>query len=63
VAARRLGWTEVPLLCTHEMSRPGALPRCIRILLHWNTSRSQREIQHVYLREAIKLRPDLAARS
>lgn len=62
VAARRLGWTDVPLLCTHEMGRPGALPRCIRILVHLNTSRGQTEIEHIYLRQAINLRPDLATR-
>lgn len=63
VAARQLGWTDVPLLCTHEMTRPGSLPRCIRILIHLNTTRSQTEIRHVYLREAVKLRPDLAVQS
>ena len=60
LAARQLGWIEVPLLCGYEISVPGSLPRCIRVLLHWNTSRPQSEIQHVYLHEAEKLRPDLA---
>ncbi|MEX2560473.1 MAG: chorismate mutase [Pirellulales bacterium] len=59
LAARQLGWLEVPLLCTHEMTIPGSLPRCIRILLHWNTDKSPREIHHVYIREAASLRPDL----
>ena len=59
LAARQLGWLEVPLLCGHEMSIPGSLPRCIRVLAHWNTDRSQSEIQHVYVRDAVKLRPDL----
>ncbi|MEX0710998.1 MAG: chorismate mutase [Pirellulales bacterium] len=59
LAARQLGWLEVPLLCTHEMTIPGSLPRCIRILLHWNTDKPPREIQHVYIREAASLRPDL----
>lgn len=58
LAARQLGWLDVPMLCGHEMSIPGSLPRCIRILLHWNTDKPQREIQHVYLREAVRLRPD-----
>jgi chorismate mutase len=57
-AARQLGWLDVPLMCGHEMHVEGALPRCIRILLHWNTTRLQHEIQHVYLREARTLRPD-----
>lgn len=59
LAARQLGWLEVPLLCGHEMAIPGSLPRCIRVLVHWNTDRAQSEIQHVYVREAERLRPDL----
>lgn len=57
-AARQLGWMFVPLLCGHEMEVPDSLPRCIRILLHWNTDRNQDEIHHVYLKEAVQLRPD-----
>lgn len=59
LAARQLGWLEVPLLCGHEMAIPGSLPRCIRVLVHWNTDRAQSDIQHVYVREAERLRPDL----
>lgn len=59
LAARQLGWLDVPLLCTHELSVPGSLPRCIRILVHWNTDKSQNEIRHVYIKEAARLRPDL----
>jgi chorismate mutase len=59
LAARQLGWLDVPLLCGHEMSIPGSLPRCIRVLVHWNTALSQTEIQHIYVRDAVKLRPDL----
>ena len=59
LAARQLGWLEVPLLCGHEMAIPGSLPRCIRVLVHWNTDLSQAAIQHVYIREAERLRPDL----
>ncbi len=59
LAARQLGWLEVPLLCTHELAVPGSLPRCIRILLHWNTEKSQQELRHVYIKEAARLRPDL----
>ncbi len=57
-AARQLGWLDVPLLCGHEMNVPDSLPRCIRILLHWNTSIPPAEIHHVYLRDAVSLRPD-----
>jgi chorismate mutase len=59
LAARQLGWLDVPLLCGHEMAVPGSLPRCIRVLVHWNTDLPQSEIQHIYIRDAVKLRPDL----
>ena len=61
VAAREVGWVDVPLLCGHEMDVPGGLPRCLRVLMHVNTNRTPSEIRHVYLREATALRPDLAA--
>jgi len=60
-AARELGWTQVPLLCMQELDIPGSLPRCIRVLIHWNTDREPGEIRHVYLGAARALRPDLAA--
>ncbi|GEM_PF-120963 len=60
VAARQLGWHDVALFCTHEMNVPGALRRCIRVLIHWNTERAQDEIHHVYIRGARHLRPDRA---
>jgi chorismate mutase len=59
LAARQLGWLDVPLLCGHEMTIPGSLPRCIRVLIHWNTDLPQEAIQHIYVRDAVKLRPDL----
>lgn len=59
VAARQLGWLDVPLLCGYEVSVQGSLPRCIRVLIHWNTSKGQQEIAHTYMREATVLRPDL----
>ena len=62
VAARRMGWTEVPLVCAHELDVPGSLGMCLRILLHVNTEKSAREINHVYIRGARVLRPDLVAR-
>lgn len=58
LAARDLGWTEVPLLCTHEMAVPGALGRVVRILLHINTTRTHAEIRHVYVNDARALRPE-----
>ena len=60
LAARQLGWLEVPLLSGHEMAVPGSIPLCIRVLLHWNTDKGQGEIQHVYIRDARRLRPDLS---
>ena len=60
MAARELGWTDVPLLCAHEMAVPGALHGVVRILLHINTTRTPSEIRHVYLREAGALRPEWA---
>lgn len=58
-AARRMGWTMVPLLNFTEIGVPGRLEKCIRILVHVNTEKSQAEMVHVYLREAVMLRPDL----
>jgi chorismate mutase len=58
MAARQLGWLDVPLLCGHEMTVPGGLANCIRVLIHWNTDKSQPEIRHVYVRQAETLRPD-----
>jgi chorismate mutase len=55
-AARDLGWSDVPLLGATEIDKPGAPPRCIRVLLHWNTSRRQNEIVHVYLRGSDMMR-------
>ncbi len=59
-AARQLGWSMVPTLCSVEIGVPGGLPRCIRVLLQWNTDLAQEAIHHVYLREAVSLRPDLS---
>lgn len=58
-AARQLGWAHTPLICAQEIPVPGGIPRCIRVLLNWNTDLPQSEIRHVYLGEAAKLRPDL----
>jgi chorismate mutase len=59
-AAREMGWQHVPLLDAQEIVVPGSLPRCVRVLIHWNTDKDQAEIRHVYLRSAASLRPDLA---
>ena len=57
-AAREAGWSPVPMLCTLEIDVPGALPRCIRVMVHANLPVSQL-VEHVYLRGAVSLRPDL----
>lgn len=58
-AARSLGWTQVPLMCFQEMEVPDSLAMCIRVLIHINSDKAQKEIRHVYLKEASNLRPDL----
>ena len=58
LAARRLGWNDVALLCGHEMAVPGSLAMCLRVLLHVNTDKRADQIVHVYLRGAQVLRPD-----
>ncbi|MET0786389.1 MAG: chorismate mutase [Paenisporosarcina sp.] len=52
-------WTYVPVMCTHEMNVPGAMGLCIRVLMHVNTDLTQKALHHVYLNDAITLRPDL----
>lgn len=63
VAARQMGWTDVALLCGHEMEVPGALAKVVRIMLVANTAKSQKAIKHVYLKEAIKLRPEMRSKA
>jgi chorismate mutase len=58
-AARQMGLTDVPLLCTTEIAVPRAMPRVLRLLAHVETSRPREEIRHVYLRGATALRTDL----
>jgi chorismate mutase len=60
-AARQMGWGLVPMMCAREIPVPGSLRKVIRVLVHWNTDVPQNEIAHVYLRDAVKLRPDLVA--
>jgi len=60
-AARALGMHHVPLLCASEIAVPGSMPLCIRVLLHVETARNPREVVHVYLRDARRLRPDVTS--
>lgn len=55
-AARLMGWEYVPMLGSMEMDKPGAPQRCIRVMLHWNTDKGQREIKHIYLKGTESLR-------
>ena len=59
IAARKMGWTQMALMCGHEMDVPGSLSMCLRVLLHVNTEKGADEIVHVYLRDARSLRPEL----
>ncbi len=59
-AARQIGWDLVPMMCSREIPVPGSLPLCVRVLIHWNTEKQQDEINHVYLKNAVRLRPDLS---
>ena len=58
-AARELGWVNTPLMCAREIPVSGSLALCIRVLLHWNTTISAEKVQHIYLKNAETLRPDL----
>ena len=58
-AAREMGWNAVPMICGREIPVPGGLPRCIRVLLQWNTDLSQQAVRHIYLGGTAGLRPDL----
>lgn len=60
LAARSLGFQEVPLLCCTEIHVPGAMPRVVRLMMHVETGRTRSQVQHVYLRGAAALRLDIA---
>lgn len=60
LAARALGFQDVPLLCCGEIAVPGAMPRVVRLMMHIEAERSRSEIRHVYLRGAAALRLDIA---
>lgn len=59
VAAREMGMTDIALMCTNEMEVPGSLEKCIRVLMHINTEKTNKEIKYIYLKKAKSLRPDL----
>lgn len=58
-AARRVGWKFVPVICMRELDVPHGLAKTVRVLMHADTERSPREVQHVYLEGASILREDL----
>lgn len=59
VAARKLGWNDIALMCTYEIDVPGSLEKCIRVMLHCNTDKKNSDMKYIYLKESRKLRPDL----
>lgn len=60
LAARQLGFQEVPLLCASELNVPGAMPSVVRLMMHIETGKPRSAVQHVYLRGAVALRLDIA---
>jgi chorismate mutase len=63
LGAREMGWVYVPMLHFTEIEVPGSMPRCIRVLMHVETDRTQQEVEHAYLDGARELRPDIAAKN
>ena len=59
VAARELGWNHAALFCCQELTIDDSLNKCIRVLIHYNTDKELEEINHIYLKKAQQLRPDL----
>ncbi|QOR65266.1 chorismate mutase [Cytobacillus suaedae] len=63
-ALRRLeGWNYVPVMCTKEIPVPNSLSKCIRVMMTVNTNTNQEDICHIYLKNAIQLRPDLTRKN
>jgi chorismate mutase len=62
VAARELGFGDTPLFCVQEMNVKGSLRMCVRVLVHVNSEKSQKDMVHVYLKGARVLRPDLSGK-
>ncbi len=61
LAARQIGWNEVPLICMREIPVPNSLDKCIRVLLLVNTTRSASEMRHIYIRKAVSLRSEFVS--
>jgi chorismate mutase len=59
-AARQLGWNDIALLDAVQADVAGSLKKCIRVLMHFNTEKSNGELRYIYLNEAKKLRPDIS---
>ncbi len=62
-AARNMGWRHVALMGFQEIDVPEGLKMCVRVLIHWNTDKSNHELKHAFLRGAMALRPDLVKKS
>ena len=62
-AARNMGWRHVALMGFQEIDVPEGLKMCVRVLIHWNTEKSNRELKHAFLRGAMALRPDLVKKA
>jgi chorismate mutase len=60
LAARQMGWTSISMLCSYEVDVPGSLKKCIRVMMHINSDKSNKEMNHIYMKGARVLRPDLA---
>jgi chorismate mutase len=58
-AARTIGLGDVPLMCAREIPVPGSMPRCVRVMMHFETDKSRQELHHIYLEQARSLRDDL----
>ena len=56
VAARKLGWSNVALMCGHEMAVPDSQSKCIRVLVLVNTEKAPQDLSNVYLKDAVNLR-------
>jgi chorismate mutase len=61
IAARNMGLSQTPLLCFNEIDVPGSVPFCIRILMQINSDHPQDFFEHIYLKKAVSLRPDIAS--
>jgi monofunctional chorismate mutase len=62
LAAREMGWVDVPLLCASEIPVPGSMPRCLRVLVQVELRAPRPLDTHIYLRDAVALRPDVAVK-